>query len=377
MLPVLADVRPHHRRRAARPAGPRHALAPGRRVARPGRGDPGDDGPARDRGAQRLPLAVGPGRRADRRRRRPGAVRRPPLVKQLAMRRTLFVFPRDLLPAAWGSASARVARPLAARLAKERRGRRARRGRRRLARPARRAVLARARRTAPALTAQELREQVPELAGPARDRARQAYGGQLPDRAAGAHPARRRGARSCAASNDGHWRPSGRAGPHPTWLGDVPEPRRSRGATPSWSAAGWRPSARAPRPTSSGGWARPRRAVRRALADLDAVEVALDGGGTGWVLPDDLDRRPSVEPWAALLPVLDPTVMGWKERGFYLGDARAAAVRHQRQRRHHRLVGRPDRRLLGPGPRRRRPGPPPGGRRPRAARAPWRSRRSG
>lgn len=31
------------------------------------------------------------------------------LVKQLAMRRTLFVFPRDLLPATWGSASARVA----------------------------------------------------------------------------------------------------------------------------------------------------------------------------------------------------------------------------------------------------------------------------
>ncbi len=31
------------------------------------------------------------------------------LVKQLAMRRTLFVFPRDLLAAAWGSASARVA----------------------------------------------------------------------------------------------------------------------------------------------------------------------------------------------------------------------------------------------------------------------------
>ena len=31
------------------------------------------------------------------------------VVKQLAMRRTLFVFPRDLLPAAWGSASARVA----------------------------------------------------------------------------------------------------------------------------------------------------------------------------------------------------------------------------------------------------------------------------
>ena len=63
-------------------------------------------------------------------------------------------------------------------------------------------------------------------------------------------------------------------------------------------------------------------AVRAALADVGAVEVALDGGGTGWVLPDDplLDEaEPPVEPWAALLPVLDPTVMGWKERDFYLG----------------------------------------------------------
>ncbi len=40
------------------------------------------------------------------------------VVKQLAMRRTLFVFPRDLLPAAWGSASARVADSEARRLAK-------------------------------------------------------------------------------------------------------------------------------------------------------------------------------------------------------------------------------------------------------------------
>lgn len=41
------------------------------------------------------------------------------LVRQLAMRRTLFVFPRDLLPAAWGSASARVAGQARARLARE------------------------------------------------------------------------------------------------------------------------------------------------------------------------------------------------------------------------------------------------------------------
>ena len=40
------------------------------------------------------------------------------------------------------------------------------------------------------------------------------------------------------------------------------------------------------------------------------------------MLPDDPvlhEPEPEVEPWAALLPVLDPTVMGWKERDFYLG----------------------------------------------------------
>ena len=41
------------------------------------------------------------------------------LVRQLAMRRTLFVFPRDLLPAAWGSAAARVADQEFRRIAKE------------------------------------------------------------------------------------------------------------------------------------------------------------------------------------------------------------------------------------------------------------------
>ena len=51
---------------------------------------------------------------------------------------------------------------------------------------------------------------------------------------------------------------------------------------------------------------------------MGAVEVALDGGGTGWVLPDDLEPVGQEPPWAALLPVLDPTSMGWKQRDFYL-----------------------------------------------------------
>ena len=59
-------------------------------------------------------------------------------------------------------------------------------------------------------------------------------------------------------------------------------------------------------------------AVRRALADLGAVRVSLDSDDTGWLLADDVDPEPAVEPWAALLPALDPTLMGWKQRDFYL-----------------------------------------------------------
>ncbi|GAA1895175.1 winged helix DNA-binding domain-containing protein [Actinomadura bangladeshensis] len=58
--------------------------------------------------------------------------------------------------------------------------------------------------------------------------------------------------------------------------------------------------------------------VKKALALLDVTEVDL-GGATGIVLSDDLDPAPGPEPWAALLPALDPTPMGWRERGWFLG----------------------------------------------------------
>jgi hypothetical protein len=59
--------------------------------------------------------------------------------------------------------------------------------------------------------------------------------------------------------------------------------------------------------------------TRAALAAVDAVEVALDHGSTGWLLPDDVTRVRAPKPWLALLPGLDPTTMGWKERDWYLG----------------------------------------------------------
>ncbi|MGI8336227.1 winged helix DNA-binding domain-containing protein [Actinomadura scrupuli] len=59
--------------------------------------------------------------------------------------------------------------------------------------------------------------------------------------------------------------------------------------------------------------------VKRALAELRPVEVDL-GGAVGLLLPGDSEPVPAPEPWAALLPALDPTAMGWAGRAWYLGD---------------------------------------------------------
>jgi hypothetical protein len=58
--------------------------------------------------------------------------------------------------------------------------------------------------------------------------------------------------------------------------------------------------------------------ARAALGQLTTVEVDLDGI-PGIVLAGDEDPEPATGPWAALLPALDPTPMGWRERGWFLG----------------------------------------------------------
>ena len=60
--------------------------------------------------------------------------------------------------------------------------------------------------------------------------------------------------------------------------------------------------------------------TKAALRAVDAVEVELDDGATGWVLPDDLDPTPEPAPWVALLPALDSTIMAWVGRSFFLAD---------------------------------------------------------
>jgi len=236
------------------------------------------------------------------------------LVKQLAMRRTLFVFPRDLLPAAWGSASARVATALRARLAKEVELSGLSPDGAAWLDAACAAVLARLA-DGGELDAQTLREQVPELAGRM---------GTVNGATASVAP---RVLTQLAAEtllvrgrNGGHWRTSR---PRWTlmagWLGEEPAPwspgpgyaelvRRwlcTFGPGTEADLVWWLGSTKA--------------AVRQALTDVAAVQVALEGGGVGWVLPEDEEPVPAAdEPWAALLPVLDATTMGWRDRDFYL-----------------------------------------------------------
>lgn len=64
--------------------------------------------------------------------------------------------------------------------------------------------------------------------------------------------------------------------------------------------------------------------TRRALADCEAVEVALESG-PGWLAPGDEAPEEPVGPWVALLPGLDPTTMGWKQREWYLPEGARGA----------------------------------------------------
>ena len=64
--------------------------------------------------------------------------------------------------------------------------------------------------------------------------------------------------------------------------------------------------------------------VRRALARLDVVDVALAGGTPALVLAEEeAPVTAPAQPWVALLPALDPAPMGWQERVWYLGEHRA------------------------------------------------------
>ncbi|MFC8227583.1 winged helix DNA-binding domain-containing protein [Streptomyces sp. NPDC057287] len=68
------------------------------------------------------------------------------------------------------------------------------------------------------------------------------------------------------------------------------------------------------------------RETRAALSSIGAEEVLLDNGAVGRVTSGDLATEPPPEPWAALLPGLDPSAMGWADRGFHMPSGHRASL---------------------------------------------------
>jgi hypothetical protein len=243
------------------------------------------------------------------------------LVRHLAMRRTMFVFPREALGPAQAGASDRVAATERRRLIRdvERAGLQAD-GERWLEEASEQVVAALS--GGREATSSELRAELPLLEGSIAYGEGKPWGGQVPVgprvlttlSAAG---------RIVRASNDGVWfasRP--RWTSMAAWLGEQLEPpAESEGL--AWLVERWL-RAFGPATAADVKWwlGSTVTAVRRALAELHVVEVDLDGQ-TGYLLPDDVDPVEPVEPWAALLPPLDPTTMGWYERDWYLGPHRS------------------------------------------------------
>lgn len=242
------------------------------------------------------------------------------VVKHLAMRRTLWVVRSDDLPVIQSVASDRVA-------ANERR---------RLIADAEKAgvatdgaawvddacaaVLTHLRRHGPT-AARDLRAALPQLAGSHDPAPGKRWGGSTP---LGPRVLTVLGVRGDIARgpNDGGWAVSR---PRWTllddWLGGAPTPVPAD--TAAVEAVGRWLRAFGPATVTDVKWwfGHTLTWARQTLQALGAVDVDLHGS-PGYVLPDDLDPEPDVEPWAALLPGLDVTTMGWSDRDWYLGGHR-------------------------------------------------------
>ena len=243
------------------------------------------------------------------------------LVKHLAMRRTLFVFPRERLADAHASASVRVAEQERRRLSRFVEAGGLHPNGERWLKKVSQQVLA-ALEDGRERTFAELRAEVPLLEGSIPYAPDKSWGGALPvgPRVLTALSAAGTVVRG---TNAGAWTASRpRWTSMAAWLGAPIETRSEAAGTAAMVGAWLR--AFGPGSEQDLKWwlGSTLTAVRRALADVSAVAVDLDGK-VGYVLPDDVEApAEKVKPWVALLPALDPTTMGWNERDWYLGAHR-------------------------------------------------------
>jgi hypothetical protein len=243
------------------------------------------------------------------------------VVKQLAMRRTLWLIRSQDLPVIRAAASERVAANERRRLiADAEKGGAATDGAAWL-QAAGAAVLAHLGEHGPT-SARDLRLALPELTGTHDGAPGKPWGGETPLAprvltVLGAQGDIVRG------PNDGGWTVS-----RPRWIttagwlgatGTVPAPEEAaRVAVGRWLRAF------GPATVTDVKWwfGNTLTWARQALDAVGAVPVDLHGT-PGVALPDDLEPEPDMPPWAALLPSLDVTTMGWFDRDWYLGDHRA------------------------------------------------------
>ncbi len=243
------------------------------------------------------------------------------LVKHLAMRRTLFVFPRASLSFVQAATGFRVSDTEIRRLVREVEKAGLFEDAEAWFKAARAAVLE-ALQDGREATSSELRDELPLLEGRITFGVGKTWGGEVPigPRVLTTMSAAGEVVR---ASNDGGWTASRpRWTTMSSWLGEPLEEVDPAVATATlvgqWLTTFGPGTARDIKWWLGSTMA----ATRRALVDVGAVEVDLDGQ-TGYVLPDDVEDTDPVEPWAALLPSLDSTTMGWFERAWYLGEHRA------------------------------------------------------
>jgi hypothetical protein len=238
------------------------------------------------------------------------------LVRMLAMRRTLFVVPRELVPvveaAATRAIAARERKRLEQMILVSKLSKQPGAWLRRAMTTALREVEARGE----AFTS-DLTKTVPVLAkqlrfGSGRWEITQSAGSRILPQLAMERKLVRGRPRTNWVNGQYRWVPTA------AWLGAEIEPLETAPAQAEllerWLAA-FGPATETDMRWWTGWTARETRA---ALASLPHTEVELDDT-SGSVLADDLEPTERPEPSAALLPGLDPTTMGWKERGFYLG----------------------------------------------------------
>ncbi|OBF79641.1 hypothetical protein A5791_10600 [Mycobacterium sp. 852002-51163_SCH5372311] len=241
-------------------------------------------------------------------------------VKQLAMRRTLWLVNAADLGLAQVAASDRVADNESRRLAADVRKAGVAADGERWLEAARAAVLRYLGEHGPA-SSTELRAALPELAGTYDPAPGKRWGGEVPIAPRVLTVLSARG-EIVRGPNDGTWttsRPRWATTAH--WLGELRRPASSADAQAELTRRWLRTFGPASVDDVKWWFGTTLTAARKALADIDATQVDLDGK-LGYAMPDDLETEPGVEPWCALLPGLDATTMGWCERDWYLGAHR-------------------------------------------------------